>query len=132
MALNVLFSFGFAAWFTAIGWMPHGGLALANSLATALEMSALLIMMRRRLHGLDGSRLGGAALQAALGTLAMGVFLGLWLRSEAPAWQIALAGIPGGGAIYLLALWALRVPELHLVLGALRRRLARAVPGAGR
>jgi len=132
MGLNVLFSFGFAAWFTQIGWMPHGGLALANSLATALEMSALLIMMRRRLHGLDGNRLGGAALQAALGTLAMGWFLWFWLRSEAPAWQIALAGILGGGGIYLLALWALRVPELHLVLAALRRRLQRAGPGADR
>ena len=34
-----------------IGWMPHGGLALANSLATALEMVGLWYFMRRRLAG---------------------------------------------------------------------------------
>jgi putative peptidoglycan lipid II flippase len=123
MGLNVLFSFGFAAWFAQIEWMPHGGLALANSLATALETSALLVMMRRRLNGLDGSRLGQAGLQAGLGALVMGLLLWLWLRVNAPAWLIAPAGILGGGSVYLLVLWALRVPELGMVLAAVRRRV---------
>ncbi|HWA15390.1 MAG TPA: murein biosynthesis integral membrane protein MurJ, partial [Gemmatimonadales bacterium] len=35
MGLNVVFSFTFAWVFSKWGWMPHGGLALANSLATA-------------------------------------------------------------------------------------------------
>jgi len=52
----MLFSVGFALLFAEIGWMPLGGLALANSLATALEAIALLVMMRRRLGGLHSKR----------------------------------------------------------------------------
>ena len=67
MGLNMVFSLGFARLFAQIGWLPLGGLALANSLATALEAAALLILMRRRLGGLNsrrdrpqrGSRAGG-------------------------------------------------------------------------
>ena len=49
MGLNLGFSFLFSALFSRIGWMPHGGLALANSFATTLEMVLLLVLMRRRL-----------------------------------------------------------------------------------
>jgi len=52
MALNALFSFAFVALFSRIGWMPHGGLALANSFATALEAVALFVVMRKRLNGI--------------------------------------------------------------------------------
>jgi putative peptidoglycan lipid II flippase len=48
MSLNVVFSYAFSALFTRLGWMPHGGLALANSIATTLEMAGLLILMRRK------------------------------------------------------------------------------------
>ena len=53
MSLNIVFSFAFSALFASLGWMPHGGLALALSVSTALEMSALFILMRRRLKGLE-------------------------------------------------------------------------------
>lgn len=36
--------------------MPHGGLALANSFATALEATALFIFMRKRLNGIEGGQ----------------------------------------------------------------------------
>jgi len=39
MSLNIVFSFAFSALFASLGWMPHGGLALAMSFETALEMS---------------------------------------------------------------------------------------------
>ena len=58
MSLNVLFSYMFSREFMKMGWMPHGGLALANTLATALEMVALVILMRRRLGGLNGEESG--------------------------------------------------------------------------
>ena len=57
MSLNLVFSLAFSALFTWLGWMPHGGLALANSLATFLEMVGLLVFMRRRLGGLEGRRI---------------------------------------------------------------------------
>jgi putative peptidoglycan lipid II flippase len=37
MGLNIVFSLIFIKVFEFIGWMPHGGLALANSFATALK-----------------------------------------------------------------------------------------------
>ncbi len=54
MGLNVVFSITFSKLFESIGWMPHGGLALANSFATALEAIALFIVMRKRLNGIEG------------------------------------------------------------------------------
>lgn len=121
MGLNVLFSFGFAALFGRIGWMPHGGLALANSLATALETAALMIVMRRRLKGMNGARIWRGAAQAGLAALAMGLLLWIWMRMPNPAWMLVLGGVPLGGFFYLLVLWALKVPELKAVLSALRR-----------
>src|SRR5688572_22382342 len=57
MGLNVIFSFWFSSLFTQIGWFPLGGLALANSLATALEATALFVVMRKRLHGMEESHI---------------------------------------------------------------------------
>ncbi len=71
MGLNMVFSLGFARLFTQIGWLPLGGLALANSLATALEAAALLILMRRRLGGLNSRRIGLGAAQGLAASLAM-------------------------------------------------------------
>ena len=51
MGLNALFSFTFAWIFSQVGWMPHGGLALANSLAVSAEVLVLLLILRRRLNG---------------------------------------------------------------------------------
>jgi len=50
MGLNLLLSLAFLRFFTVLGWMPHGGLALANSLATLLEMGGLLLILRARLR----------------------------------------------------------------------------------
>lgn len=127
MALNVVFSLWFARLFTAWGLWPHGGLALANSLATALEMVVLLWLMRRRLAGLEGGLVWRGAWQAALATLLMSAGLWGWLALAAarPAWLLTLGGIVLGGGIYAAVLAALRVPELATVVQALRARLAR-------
>ncbi len=124
MSLNVVFSFGFAALFRLVGWMPHGGLALANTLATTLEMSGLLYLMRRRLRGLDGREIGTGALQGGAATL--GMVLALWgwlsLAGETAPWVSAGGGILLGSAVYLGAVVLLRVPEVHTLFAALRTR----------
>ncbi len=131
MSLNVVFSLTFSALFTRVGWAPHGGLAAANSLATALEMVGLLILMRRRLKGLDGAATLRGISKAALAALAM--FLAVWvwtvLAAGASAWMIALFGIAIGGVVYVLVVLALRVPEGYalgsVLLGYARRFLVR-------
>ena len=127
MALNILFSFAFSALFARLGWLPHGGLALANSLATTLEMGLLLILVRRRLGGLQGRRILVASCQAALAALGMGAVLVSWLAlsAAAPAGLQVLGGAALGGLVYALLLLALRVPEIGMLLHALSRRLRR-------
>ncbi len=127
MALNVVFSFAFVALFRRLGWMPHGGLALANSLATSLEMGLLLVLLRRRLDGLEGGRIMAAAGQAALAGLGMGALVAGWLlfsAGSAPGLRV-LGGAALGGLAYALLLFALRVPEPRLLLAAAGRRLNR-------
>ncbi len=127
MSLNVIFSFAFAALFTGLGWMPHGGLALANSFATALEMTALFLLMRRRLEGVNGVHMLHGLMQAAVATVAMCVAVLLWSRAPGPAWLIGLGGVALGGLVYILVIWALRVPELTMLIDGVSRRLKRAV-----
>jgi putative peptidoglycan lipid II flippase len=128
MSLNVVFSFAFSDLFLRLGWMPHGGLALANSLATALEMTVLLVLMRRRLKGLNGGQIALGFGQAALATLGMSLGLLLWLTLTAgrSLWLGALGGVAIGGIVFTLVVWLLKVPELKSLSEALLRRLKRS------
>ncbi len=118
MTLNVAFSFGFSALFQRIGWMPHGGLALANSLATALETAGLWILMRRRLNGIKGRRILAGFGSTLLGIVGMSITLWLWLAitgGRSP-WLVAAGGILIGSVVYGVILALLRVPEIHQIL----------------
>ncbi len=131
MGLNVLFSILFSRWFAQIGWFPLGGLALANSLATALEATALFIFMRKRLNGIDGKLIFNSAWRVALAALGMGVGLEWWSQAALgqTRWLVALGGVALGGVIYLIGVAILKVPEIQIVIRAVMRRLLR---GAGR
>jgi putative peptidoglycan lipid II flippase len=113
MGLNVLFSVLFSAMFDQLGWMPHGGLALANSLATALEMVGLLVLIRRRLSGLEGRSVLVLTAQAAGASIMMVLALWGWLAltTGRPAWMAAVGGVILGGGVYSLAVLATGVKE---------------------
>ncbi len=125
MGLNIGFSFLFSRLFALWGWLPLGGLALANSLSAFLEMIGLLMLMRRRLGGLGGRALLGGLVQAASGSLLMAVGVLWWMdqTSTLVNWGIVLGAALIGISIYGLVLLALRVPELYALLGVVRRRL---------
>ena len=125
MGLNILFSFAFSVLFGRIGWMPHGGLALANSLATALEVTALFTIMRTQLNGINELHILRGGLQSSSGVLAMSVTVVLTTSffSGRPAWLLALSGIAAGGLVYALMMFVLRIPELTLLVGAVSRRV---------
>jgi putative peptidoglycan lipid II flippase len=129
MGLNIVFSVLFSAWFVRIGWMPHGGLALANSLATGLEAACLYMLMHRRLGGLEGKHILKGTTQAILATVIMTLVLWIWLgiTSAQPVWLVGLGGILVGGAVYGLCMLMLRVPEALTVVAFLKRRLITAV-----
>lgn len=124
MTLNVVLSFLLSGWFARLGWMAHGGLALANTLATALETTALMIILRGRLGGLAGGRILSATLAALAGAGGMALLLWGWLgwTGQSPTWLVALGGTAAGSIFYAIVIWLLRVPEfIHLLRGVLRR-----------
>jgi putative peptidoglycan lipid II flippase len=124
MTLNIVFSLIFSRWFHTLGWAPHGGLALANSLATALESGLLLWLMRKRLGGLGGRRRWlGVARMVIAGLLMIAVLIWwLPLGSRMPVFAHALGGIGLGGLTYWLAALLLRVEESRLIPAMLLRR----------
>jgi putative peptidoglycan lipid II flippase len=128
MGLNVVFSILFSWWFGLLGWYPVGGLALANSLATALEAAALFIVMRRRLHGIQGRDILSGFLRCGAAALIMGAGLWLWVQgtAEMPSWVVAMGGVVLGGLVYLAAVLLFRVPEVQLIAGILMKRIRRS------
>ena len=125
MGLNVVFSIWFSQLFAQIGWYPLGGLALANSFATALEAIALFIFMRRRLNGIEGKSIIDGAWRVGLAGLGMAIGLVLWIQATSGMtwWLIALGGVAVGGIIYLAGVVILKVPEIKLLTSAVSRRL---------
>lgn len=108
-----------------IGWFPLGGLALANSLATALEAAALFIVMRRRLNGIEENHIVRGFFAYALASLGMAIGLSFWMQASASLtrWLVALGGVALGGIIYGAALILLRVPEVQNVIQFIARRM---------
>jgi putative peptidoglycan lipid II flippase len=125
MALNIALSLALAAGFTRIGWMPHGGLALANSLATALEAAGLFILLRRRIGLAEDRTISQAMLQALAGTAALCLVVWPLSRLAFPVWIITIGGITMGAAAYFLVLKQLGVQELSALLDWVDRRLTR-------
>jgi putative peptidoglycan lipid II flippase len=125
MLANIALSLGFISLFGRLGWMPHGGLALANSVVTTGEMMILLYLIRKRLGGLGGWRLIGATWRMSLGCVAM--LAGLVGISRVlpggPAWLICTINIVVGGAIYGLVTLLLRSEEPMAAMRRIRNRV---------
>lgn len=128
MSLNLVLSILFSRLFLSIGWMPHGGLALANSTATLLEALVLLSLMKKRMRGLDKKLLLSGLLKAGLAVLIMAfcVTISMNLDVALPYWLHIVLTILVAAVLYASVLYFLKVDEmktlLHLVLGKLSRQ----------
>jgi putative peptidoglycan lipid II flippase len=127
MSLNIGLSLLFSSLFARWGWMPHGGLALANSLATFLEMGVLLFFMRRKLSGLEGSKVLDGVVKALAAGGMMSLALWGWLELTAllSIWMVALGGVAIGVLVYVVGLFILGVPEIKTVLLLASRLVSR-------
>jgi putative peptidoglycan lipid II flippase len=132
MTLNIIFSLLFSRWFGQAGLQPHGGLALANSLATALEMVVLLALMGRQLGGLHSAQGLRAALAAGGASLGMAAVIVVWMQfsgqqgtSPVASAIVTAGGIGLGGLAYGALLAAFRVPEVQQGWGLVAARLKR-------
>jgi putative peptidoglycan lipid II flippase len=127
MTLNLGLSFVFAWLFGLWGWMPHGGLALANSVATLIESLLLLILMRKRLQGLEEGKLLLAFIKALIAGAGMTAIILLFNRFLNLPGQLVSLGVAvaAGIASYGLLLIVLKAEELSRIYGLVRGRFAR-------
>ncbi|MGW8249046.1 MAG: murein biosynthesis integral membrane protein MurJ [Anaerolineales bacterium] len=127
MSLNVAFSIAFSNLFLRIGWAPHGGLALANTLATTLEMAALVLLMSRRMGGIGSRQIYQAGWQTALATLAMSLGVIAWLQvtKDEPYWIVATGGILIGGILFVLTALAVGIREVRSTATEVLQKLKR-------
>lgn len=127
MVINIALSVALLRLFGAMGWPPHGGLALANSTAVMLEMVALLVLLRRPLGGFGQPGLAASVgkMIVAAGGMAVALLLLQPLLWQWGAWPGGIGGIVLGGLAYLGLARALRLPEMLAVQRQLVRRLRR-------
>ena len=114
MGLNIGFSVWFSSIFEGWGWLPHGGLALANSFATGLESIVLMILMRKRLKGLQGRQILKGVLISLLGTglMAGGVMGWRAVIGTTSIWIELFGALFLGVVLYIGLMWILKMPEL--------------------
>jgi len=127
MGLNIVFSLLFSALFERVGWMPHGCLALANSLSTALESVALLILMRRRLKGFEGRYIWQGVGLSLLGTGLMSAVVLVWTAFFVGGSRVVIVGgaLIFGLSAYLGLMWLVKMPELRGMVKAVTRKMKR-------
>jgi putative peptidoglycan lipid II flippase len=117
-----------------VRWMGFRGLALGTAAAALLNAVVLLVLIRRRLGGLDGRRVGLAFAKVTLAALIMAV--AAWAAARAveaalPGLDLPLkllrvgAGIGSGLATLAVAARLLRIAEFE---EAVRAVLARLLP----
>jgi putative peptidoglycan lipid II flippase len=111
MGLNVLLSV------LLIVPLQHAGLALANTLATSIEMVLLIWPLARRLGGLEWEQLATTVVRSAAATLVMALPLAWVAERWSGAWPVlvGVAGLVGAGALYLGMAIILRMPEVQVI-----------------
>lgn len=134
MILNVLLSLTLIRWIgdpTSLTQGPFAGLALANTLATTLEGTALLLLIRRRVGGLEERRTAIGLLKSTTASIGMG--LALWvllpLIEKWGQYIGPLAGVFAGGSIFIALAWLLGSEEAHLLRRLIGQRLSREQRG---
>jgi putative peptidoglycan lipid II flippase len=119
-------------WLLPVGALRILGLVLANSLQQLVHMLVMFVLLRRLFGTLRGNGLFytllksglGALLMAAVAFLVAGFLTNGFNASGFLPNLLGLAiGTTSGAVVYLLALRLLKVEELNLVVGAVRRKL---------
>ncbi|CAN5488428.1 murein biosynthesis integral membrane protein MurJ [soil metagenome] len=127
----MLLNIGLSFWW--VHWLGYGGLALANTTATTIEMLVMLWLLRKRMGGIDGRSLVDSIVRNGLAAAAMGVALALWLHwlgtspwprlsSSTGLWLMTLGGVTLATTVYGLGCIILKSTELRPALATLLRR----------
>jgi putative peptidoglycan lipid II flippase len=115
--------------------MGYRGLALGTSIAALFNATMLMILLRRRLDGLEGRRVFGSFVRIATASLLMGAaafavdqMSGVWFPGDALVVDILRLTATIGVALVVLAAAAhlLRIREFSEGLALVKRRLGRS------
>jgi putative peptidoglycan lipid II flippase len=128
MVLNVVLSLILANVFSAHHLPAYGGLALANSTATALETLALYALLARRVPELNMAQTVIASLKSALASAVMAALLIGWLQLAGNGNLAALLALGIGVGAYFGAAWLMRSEEARFAINLVRARLRRPAP----
>jgi putative peptidoglycan lipid II flippase len=128
IGVNIIFGL------TLMGPMKHGGLALATSLASMVNLALLVYGLRKKLGDILWRPIvsSGSKTLAASGLMALGVVVTcrLLIPSETETGNLGLlagigASIVGGIAIFSAAAWKMKIPEWQKVMVLIRKSVNR-------
>jgi putative peptidoglycan lipid II flippase len=125
MTISIGLSLVFSSLFRGAGWMPLGGLALAVSVSTALEVTVLIVLLRRRLIHFQVGGILQSFLAAALGSIFLLAALWFWLRWNAGSHAAitTLGGVVIGGIIYSVVLLLIKNKEAMALIAYFRKSI---------
>ena len=117
--------------------LKHGGIALATSIASAVNVGMLWVILKRRVGPILDGEFAPSVGKTALASLAMwGVILLIGLLTP---WDPAgpfgtrlihlVLCVTTGGIAFLAAAYLLKSPDMEIAVGALRRRISRTSSG---
>lgn len=116
----------------AILWTPlgHGGLALAASVASMLNLGLLTVMLRKKIGRMDGRRILTSLLKIVPSSIVMGA-IGWWISMN-PVWELGrntlfkiellCGGMVASVLFYIAAMWVLRSEELKFICDVVKRK----------
>jgi putative peptidoglycan lipid II flippase len=128
IGVNILLS----VWF--VGFMGFRGLAIATSMAALANGGMLVLLLRRRLKGIDGQRLTMVFTKVLVAAAAMAVaawgiddVMTRWLPGREILWRGVrlLTAIGGGLAVLALAAKMLRIVEFEDAFALVRAQLTK-------
>jgi len=126
MSINILLSILLGSLFLRIGWLAIGGLALANSIATGLESIVLLIILRKRMNGLEGRKIFILLGKVIAAVALMGAALGWLVEGTALSDGLLLIiGAIAGAGIYAILLLVFRVEDFMDLVNHFMRKIIR-------
>lgn len=109
--------------FPQFGWLALGGLALGVSISNTLEAVFLMMLLSRKMQGIESERIVDGFWRTGLAGIGLAIvlyFLQPSLTSLSPFWHLAI-GSAVSGVLYLAFVVFLRVEEITSLLASLRR-----------